>query len=428
MLITPSSYGALSATSANTIQGSRPTFTNTSGAKKLGFVVDGTPYSESLNNINPSVTKNFNASLKLSDFTVTGLTATDFNPTTDYYDADGDTGYTSATDAFSMDSVTYDWYEGNTRLDKTNPTVMNQTLKCGSGLSLPLTLKITLPKVKVKSRYGNPRESIETNLVQEYKIGSTSGICFAKPNQMIVDPGHTWFGTNNSTRYWNNASYKSRNYYGGGYDSNQFDPANGFKASLNPKFPTTGFPKASFTLIMEGNPTDYIFNSNDSVVIVDLSGKVTLNSKPSGAVTITATKNGTASYYTFDPRTPWVVPKKNPANSNGYYNTYADAKTECGGANKIPTRADLTNSPFNNVGQHWGQVDNGYTRAVGGGVLGEWGWTNSSNYPDSQWILSGLPFFFTRDPWSSVLQYNVRPENGRVEYNSTYSASLACLG
>ncbi|XKM13600.1 hypothetical protein RCS94_00045 [Orbaceae bacterium ac157xtp] len=424
MLIAPSSYGALSATSANTIQGSRPTFTNTSGAKKLGFVVDGTTYSESLNNINPSVTKNFNAGLKLSDFTVTGLTANDFNPTTDYYDADGDTGYTSATDAFSMESVTYDWYEGNTKLDKTNPTVMNQTLKCGSGLSLPLILKITLPKVKVKSRYGNPRESIETNLVQEYKIGSTSGFCFAKPNQMIVDSGHTWLGIDNSsgTYYWNNASYKARNHRGGGYDSNQFDPVNGFKASLSPKFPTTGFPKASFTLIMEGNPTDYIFNSNDSAVIVDLSGKVTLNSKPSGAVTITATKNGTASYYTFDPRTLWVVPK------GSTYINYAAAVSACGGTNKIPTRADLTNSPYNNV-QSFTNIANGYTRAVGGGVFGEWGWSDSSNYPGSQWTSSGFPFYFTRDPWpSSALQYNVRPEYGRVEVNSNDSASLACLG
>ncbi|XKM13849.1 hypothetical protein RCS94_01415 [Orbaceae bacterium ac157xtp] len=435
LLISTSSYGALSATSANTIKGNAPWFTGQSGAKKLGFVVDGISYSEAndaydavrnpnKDKIISGIPKNFNSSLRLRDFTVTGLTANDFSPTTDYYDADGDVGYASSADTFSMEDVTFDWYEGNRKLDKNNSTVMNQTLGCGSSLSLPLTLKITLPSVKVKSRYGNPKESGETDLVQEYKIGSESGICFAKPNQMIVIPQYTWVGTDNTIWYWHDARYKARNQYGGGYDSTQFDPDNGFKASLSTKFPTTGFPKASFTLIVVGSPSDYTFTSNaEPAVTVDASGKVTLNSKPSGAVTIKAVSNGTTHTYTFNPTTAWVVPK--------FSGNYASAVSVCGGESKIPTRADLTNSPFNNVEQGWTYKMNGYTRAIGGGVFGEWGWPeggSSGSYPGSQWG-SSPDDHWTSEAHSSGQQFIVLSSYGLVRYTvSGVSKYIVCLG
>ncbi|XKM14070.1 hypothetical protein RCS94_02590 [Orbaceae bacterium ac157xtp] len=433
-MIAPSSYGALSATSANTIKGNAPWFTGQSGAKKLGFVVDGISYSEAnpvlggtnttKDKIISGVQKNFNGGLKLSDFVVTGLTANDFNPTADYYDADGDEGFSSATDTFSMGSVTYNWYENGKDPERDAPiSITNQTLGCGSGLSLPLTLKITLPNVKVKSRYGNPNESSEMDLVQEYKIGSASGICFAKPNQMIVLPNKTWIGTDGLASYfWNKAIYKARNQYGGGYDSTQFDPDNGFKASLSTKFPTTGFPKASFTLIVVGSPSDYTFTSNaEPAVTVDASGKVTLNSKPSGAVTIKAVSNGTTHTYTFNPTTAWVVPSSDRT-------TYDYTVSLCGGANKLPTRADLTNSPFNNVGQGWTYVKNVSTRAVGGGVFGEWGYTNSSTYPGSQWIINELHGYWTREAYSSSSQFKVFPSYGDVYYSLVNNGHyVACL-
>ncbi|XKM14078.1 hypothetical protein RCS94_02630 [Orbaceae bacterium ac157xtp] len=378
------SQAALSATSANTIQGSRPGFTGQSGAKKLGFKVNGTPYSESLNNINPSVTKEFNAGLKLSDFTVTNLTASDFSPTADYADADGDLAH--PTTPFSMSPRTFVWK------DRTGATITNynQTLGCGSGLNLPLTLKITLPNVKVKSRYGNPSESLSTELVQEYKIGTATGICFAKPNQMIVRPNNGWVGA--SSHNWQSGSSTPTATGGGGY-SPDFDPVNGFKASASPKFPTTGFVGASFKLIMTSNASDYTFSSDSSAVTVDTTGKVTLNSKPSGAVTIKAIfKNDTSQVhsYTFNPTSVWVKGK----GSTTY--TYANAKTACGGESRIPSRAQLTNSPQNVATSSNYQYYNYYTRAVGGGVFGEWGWTDTTSYPGSQCYSSG-DYYWTRD-------------------------------
>ncbi|XKM12544.1 hypothetical protein RCS94_05845 [Orbaceae bacterium ac157xtp] len=424
LLISTSSYGALSATSANTIKGNAPWFTGQSGAKKLGFVVDGISYSEAndaydavrnpnKDKIISGIPKNFNSSLKLRDFTVTGLTANDFSPTADYYDADGDTGYTLATDAFSMGSVTYDWYQGNTKLDKSNSTVMNQTLGCGSGLSLPLTLKITLPSVKVKSRYGNPKESGETDLVQEYKIGSESGICFAKPGSLHWDGSVTPNATS-----------------GGGYTSD-FDPANGFKASASPKFPTTGFPGAYFYLVMTSNATDYTFTHNGGTAItVGTNGKVTLNSKPTGPVRIWATYNSNppeVHTYTFDPTTIWVVPKKNLATASApirYSYSYAEAKTECGDEPKIANRAQLSNSPKNILPSSGGIPGNYATRAIGGGIFGEWGHT--STYSNSEWISS---WYWTGDSVSSTYRFIVNSNGGIVNYNSMNSGKdyVACL-
>ncbi|XKM13203.1 hypothetical protein RCS94_09235 [Orbaceae bacterium ac157xtp] len=428
-MIPPSSYGALSATSANTIQGSRPGFTGQSGAKRLGFVVDGISYSEAndaydavrnpdKDKIISGVQKNFNAGLKLSDFTVTSLTASDFSPTADYADADGDEAHPTA--AFSMSPRTFEWRDRTGGLIST--TDYNKTLGCGSTLKTPLTLRITLPNVKVKSLYGNPNESIATSLVQEYKIGTATGICFAKPNAMIVEPAKTWFDP--IMWLWNQGVTPHAT-KGGGYNSAQFDPAKGFKASLSPKFPTTGFPKASFTLIMTSNASDWIFSSNDSAVVVDTAGKVTLNSKPSGAVTIKAIyKNDTSQvhYYTFNPTSVWVVPKLNPANSNGSY-TYAEAKTECGSESSIPSRAQLTNSPQKTVSAGALDRSNAYIRAVNGGVFGEWGYTSSVHYPNSQW--KGNLYYWTRDEHSSGIQFGVDSTGGIVNYGG--AVYVACL-
>ncbi|XKM12505.1 hypothetical protein RCS94_05645 [Orbaceae bacterium ac157xtp] len=407
-MIASSSYGALSATSTNTIQGSRPTFASQLGVKKLGFTVRGVYFSENEGNIEEGVVKLMDAGVSLSEFEIKQLTSSDFNTLTDYYDADGDLAHSIT--PFTMDTITFEWRDSNNQVIPT--ANYNKTLGCGSNLNLPLTLKIKLPNVKVHSHYGNPRESLSTSLVQEYKIGTATGICFAKPNSLAWQ---SVYGISGSP------------IYGGGYSSD-FDPVKGFKASASPKFPTTGFPKASFTLIMTSNANDYTFSSNDSAVVVDTAGKVTLNSKPSGAVTIKAIfKNDTSQvhYYTFNPTTVWVVPKKNPANSDGDY-TYAEAKTACVTESSIPSRAQLTNSPMKTGYEGVSSISySDYTRAVGEGVFGEWGRTDSTTYPGSQWVDSR---YWTRDPWSISYQFVVNSSSGDVNY--LYSASIdvvACL-
>ncbi|XKM14570.1 hypothetical protein RCS94_05185 [Orbaceae bacterium ac157xtp] len=412
-MIAPSSYGALSATSANTIQGHKPGFTMAS-SKKLGFKVGNITYSEAnpvlgggnttKDKIESGTPKLFESSLRLNEFRVQGLTVSDFTVATDYYDADGD-GAHPTTPFTVVGGVSHKWF------DRNGTEITDETKMVGcSGLSQPLTLKINLA-AQSHSQYGDPRDSDPGGLEQRYQIKApTSGICFAKPN---------------SLRYHNGVTPNITT--GGGYNIAQFDPDNGFKASLSTKFPTTGFPGAEFTLVMIGNPTDYTFTHNGGVAVtVGTDGKVILNSKPSGAVTITAIYNGTSHEYTFDPRMVWVVPKKNPANSYGRY-TYAEAKTVCGSESNIPTRADLTNSPQNNASQGWSYFANFYTRTVGGGVFGEWGYTNSSIYPGSQWV-SSFNWYWAREPYSSSDQFRVYSGYGRVAWSNASSGwYLACL-
>ncbi|XKM13927.1 hypothetical protein RCS94_01855 [Orbaceae bacterium ac157xtp] len=418
LFVAPSSYGVLSATSANTIQGHKPGFSGQSGAKKLGFKVGNISYSEAnpvlggsntdKDKIEPGTPKLFDPSLRLEDFKVQNFTENDFTIATDYYDADGDDA--NPTTPFTIvGTVSHEWLDGN------GDVILDETkmIGCGGGLTPPLTLKINLV-AQSHSRYGNPRDSDPAGLEQRYQIKApTSGFCFAKPN---------------SLDYHNGATPHPMG--GGGYASAQFDPDNGFKASLNPKFPTTGFPGATFTLIMVGNPTDYTFTHNGGgAVTVGTDGKVTLNSKlGGGGVTIKAKFNATSQIheYTLNPTTVWVVPKLNPATAlepyDPYAYTYANAITACRGESNIPTRADLTNAPqsIDYIGS--GGV-NFYTRAVGGGVFGEWGKTTRSIYPGSRWYDGG---YWTRETW--IGQLLVNPKNGQVfHYGATSLFWVACL-
>ncbi|XKM12596.1 hypothetical protein RCS94_06110 [Orbaceae bacterium ac157xtp] len=395
-MIAQNSYGALSATSANTIQGNKPELIGREVAKKLGFKVGSTSYSEAndvydvstnpyKDKIESGTPKLFESNLRLNEFLVQGLTVNDFDARTDYYDEDGDE---AATPAFTVGGLTYKWFDGN----GAEIADENKMVGC-SGFSQPLTLKINLV-AQSHSEYGDPRHSDPTGLEQSYQIkASTSGFCFAKPN---------------SLDWWSSAMPDPTR--GGGYNVAQFDPANGFRAGLSPKFPTTGFVGAEFTLVMVGNVSDYTFTHNGGTAITlnTTTGKVTLNSKPSGAVTITATKNGTPHYYTFNP-VLWMRPI-------GAGN-YAWAKGQCGGESKIPRLAQLTSAPSGDR----------FTRAVGRGVFGEWGDTNSTNYPGSQWFLG---YYWSRDAQSHRVQYVVHSRHGSVVWGDNGTSTsyyLACL-
>ncbi|XKM13758.1 Ig-like domain-containing protein [Orbaceae bacterium ac157xtp] len=377
----------------------------------------------------PGTPKVFDPSLRLEDFKVQNFTANDFTIATDYYDADGDA---PASPAFTVvGAVSHKWYDSH----GTEITDEKKMIGCGSGLRQPLTLKINLA-AQSHSQYGVPRDSDPAGLEQSYQIKTTSGICYARPNQMNVRPQYTWMGKNNSGSWaWNSGSAVDPD-NGGGYSSDFVVISNsvsssgvvnvidgGFKASAATKFPTTGFPGATFDLVVTGSPSDWTFSSNGgSAVTVDGTGKVKLNSKPSGAVTITATDNtGHAHYYTFNPTAVWVVPKPSQMMA------YASAISACGVESKIPSRAQLTNSPQITATSTNVQRENYYTRAIGGGIFNEWGWTARDTYPGSQWALS---FSWTRDPHSSGVQFNIDSGHGRVNWDSTsggYNTYVACL-
>ncbi|XKM14441.1 hypothetical protein RCS94_04510 [Orbaceae bacterium ac157xtp] len=402
-MIAPLSYGALSATSANTIKGRAPTVQNSS----LGFNVDGEDYSKAIGNIDPNVAKAFDAGLSLRHFTVMNLR------NADYYDADGDVAH--STTPFTTGTKSIKWYKS----DGTEISDLNQLLGCGSNLGSVLTLKIKIQNIQAHSEHGDPRDSVPTTLEQSYKIAGSQGICYVKPGSLKWDFHVNPAGVRSPTQ-------------GGGY-TEDFVPNKGFKANptvSNVKFPTTAFPRARFQLVMTGIQTDWnysVITNPNSAVSVDANGWVTFNRKPTGAVTVRATsKSSSSTYfdYTFNPTSLWVVPR-------GDVN-YASAKAECGGESKMATREQLSNSPVSRIGQGGSFIFvNDYTRAIGkleigGGeepmkesIFSEWGSTAiidgiPNAYPGSNWI--GYSYW-TREWYSPSRVFLVDCRSGRVGHN-----------
>ncbi|XKM14405.1 hypothetical protein RCS94_04330 [Orbaceae bacterium ac157xtp] len=431
-MIVPSSYGALSATSANVIQGRAPIFTVQYGAKRLGFTVNGTYYSESEGNLSSTDDNLFDAGLTPNDFHVITLTANDFTVQDDYYDADGDEAHPST--PFTVGSISYTWK------DRTGKTLSKNDKKkmigCGGNLKLPLTLTINLSNVQLHSKYGNPKYSAPRILKRNYKIMATQGICFARPGSL------DWFdmgtgATRHSTK-------------GGGYTTD-FVPNYGFKADptvSSEKFPTTAFRGARFQLVMTGSQTDWnysvITNPNGAVTVDTINGWVTINNKPTGTIKVRATSKNTSNIYfdyAFTPTSLWVVPKpRNPVNIDGEY-SYVEAKTACGDVSKIPSREQLSNSPYSRIGQGASIPSNASTRAIGkleisGGaqpmkesIFSEWGMSeggSNGTYPDSRWDRS---LYWTRDEYLPGTPFLVTSDRGDVDWSKAlYSCyQVACL-
>ncbi|XKM12834.1 hypothetical protein RCS94_07325 [Orbaceae bacterium ac157xtp] len=416
---------ALSVATVNVIEGRPPLFVPQSIAQKLGFVVQGVHYSEAEGNINENTVKKFDKNLSLRDFVVTSLSPSDFTVEDNYFDEDGDEAHPLS--PFTMDPIRYEWTDNQDR----RITDLYLTLDCGSGLNLPLKLNITLPNIQAHSQYGKPRESEPITLTKSYRITTDSAICFAQPNQMAVNHGNTWQTFDGSSWQWNSYSSERDPVYGGGYNPDEFNPVYGFKYHVPVKFPTTGFPKAKFKLIMLHDNADYKFESEatpSESVEVDANGNVTLNSKPSAPVTIKATLKADTSVvydYVFDPTTVWVVPQPNVY-------SLANAVTKCGGLTNLPTRAELTNSPQITFPKNNQSVpENSYTRAIGGGIFNEWGWADSGNYkntyPGSFWVAG---YYWTQDiSVDNSYQFVVDADAGSVDSILLGgSVFLACRG
>ena len=402
LTVTNSANAALTAVTANTIHGTAPKLT-ASAANKLGFILYNKPYSAELGNLTGGVNY-FGGELKLSDFQIKNLAVSELSVGTgfnaDYADDDGDRP--RSTSPFTVGGgTTLTWKDrnGSTITDK------SKTLGCGSSFyQLPLTLTITTANVRAYSQYGDPNASMPVTLTKTYQISSNDGICFVKPKSPFWAAGVG--GTSNP-----HASL------GGGYKSD-FDPSKGFKTGGATKFPTTAFVGAEFQLIMSSASNSYTYSSNSSAVKVDGNGKVTFTGKPSGAVTITATKSGASYPYMFTIKNKgWFEPK-----GATYYN-YEQAKTQCGGEGNLPTRADLSNSPQKTAAQNSSFLtQNHYTRAIGEGVGAEWGELSYGVY--SSWSTASC--HWTRDPHSTG-RFTVRPDIGNVAfYATTSSCKVVC--
>ena len=379
---------ALTAHTINIIVGSKPKVVDiTAAAKKHGFILNGVFYSSSTHNLSDTNINEFDGFTKLSDFIIKNYTANDLDNSSNYDDAEGDS--ISHSQPFAVGQTIYQWFDNNgiriADSDKLN------IIGCGSGYAMPLTLTITT-SVKTYSEYGNPNESETVTITKLYKIASKSKLCYAKPYSTESKSGNQWVGINSADGYnWNDPNFSQPNPNNGGGYSVDYVPNWGYKAnpaaSSGKIFPTTGFSGAKFQLVMTGAQTDYEFSipvNPGGNVSVDDQGYITLNDKPTGAVTINAKlirDNNIVHQYTFDVTRMWVVPH------NGKY-TYNQAVQICNGQDNMLTMADLSNSPrsydyYNLTSAD--HISNSYTRKIGDSVFGEWGWATKNSYPDSNW-------------------------------------------
>ena len=419
---------AIIANTINVIHGNKPEVVNIeTAAKRQGFTINGVFYSANTNNLDDIQINQFDGNLKINDFIIKNYTINDLDMTTNYDDSDED-GINYRT-PFSVEPTTYSWVDNNGVTIEGNDRA--RIIGCNSGFSMPLYLTITT-KVKTYSEYGIPNESEYADITQKYKIMAEPEICYAKPYQMEVSPKLVWGsvkqkidngaidcslmeadGGSGSIAGWNNNNGRIRDpSCGGGYNAQVFDPINGFKASAVPHFPTTGFSGAKFQLIMTGNQNDFNYdltqNPNNSVTI-DNQGYVTLVNKPTGPVTIKATfkhDNQIAEkLYSFNLTGIWA----NPRGSELY--TYQQIINLCGGESKLPSRAEMSNSP--NAPLSWTTMPylwDAFTRDIGNGLLSEWGMTSKLTYPDSNWS-NNLLWFYSRDVFSDPVGIAAGYEN-----------------
>ncbi|XKM14608.1 hypothetical protein RCS94_05375 [Orbaceae bacterium ac157xtp] len=350
------------------IQGNAPSFVFGGNPVKLSFTVDGVEYHKNNGNVASNGNVEIDENFKLSDFQITPFSLSTFNVATNYFDSDGDAA--DPTTPFTVE-LEHKWSNA------WGMEITDENQKIGT-IGGPVILIIKLIPY-VHSQYGIPKDGGGYFLVEQtYTIIPSSEIRYAKPNFMNVHPDKIWVSLALNQWQDGNSTVNSTRVpqRGGGYTAD-FDPKNGFKATASTKFPTTGFPKAKFQLIMLRDPNNYTFTSDSTAVTVDQNGFVTLESKPSGDVTITAAlKNTTKTYkYKFNPTTIWVVPKPG-------IKTQAEAIAECGV--NLPSSAHLTNGRRTNYNYRW--VHSYITVSIGESVFAEWGITNKYSY-SSPWDL-----------------------------------------
>ncbi|OCL16349.1 hypothetical protein [Gilliamella sp. wkB171] len=398
ILLTIHPAQALSTTTAKAIEGSAPEVINIDlAANKQGFTVNGVFYSEASNNIKGNEVKEFSGELSPENFIVKNFYYNSLDNTLNYADKDGDGIDTSK--PFLLSLTSKQWYDGNGKLI----TDTSKTMGCGSSYPMPLTLEITT-QVKTYSKYGMPRESDYVPIVKRYQIAPKSKICYAAPYSLVSFPDLEWrmFDANGTLLpgWRSSGSHQSHPLYGGGYNDD-YIANKGFRADpiiSSRKFPTTGFVGAQFQLVMTGAQSDYDFSllqNPGNGASIDHLGNIRLNNKPTGPIQVRTTlrrKPTVVHDYIFDPTTVWVEPQKT------FIGNWSEAKNQCGGSQYMLTRSELTNSPQSKVSGPllWQYHDNTFTRAIGQGLLPEWGTINADvSYPGSSW--TGKTHYWTNE-------------------------------
>ncbi|MBX4133594.1 hypothetical protein JMI89_08110 [Frischella sp. Ac48] len=459
----------ISSTSSKSIQGNPPEFFITDSVKnKLGFTYNQTDYSESIGNIQSDSILYFdNPMTNLNDFKMkTFFTERQAinDSTGEYYDADGD-GFA---DIPVTQELTFIWRDNNqTQIDAND----YENIGCHNNkYAMPLTLEIISKNIQVHTKYGHPNTSDpvqQASIIKAYQLAFV-GMCYAKPNSLIVDPNTQWRAVRadyTDADAWNptgigiNGSKQDRpnERFGGGYTADYV--ANlGFKVKptvSDKTFPTTGFDGAQFQLVMGGSQEDYNYSIsyNNGTFTVDKNGMITFvdKSQPEDEIIITAALKSN-SEYTFKYKfkiSLWVYPgeliSSRAENQVSKFNEKCTKKNKSlVGRNDLNANTwysknslDFDKTPSDINVQNRDIQFNVFIRGIGNGVLGEWGRLvqqgakSSDTYPKSKWV-SG--WFFVNETrknrFGGEEAIIVSILDGMISYMSSWSGfrdrSYAC--
>ncbi|PXY90457.1 hypothetical protein DKK78_08670 [Gilliamella apis] len=302
----------------------------------------------------------------------------------DIIDVDGD--YLGSSKNFKVDSVTAEWRDSKNNIISSDSTAPLGSNICNSATYKgDSTLKLTF-SISAKTQYGNPAESQPKEISKTFTVKANDGICYIRPGVLAIIAKGGWSETDNWLSYGADTINRTD-----AYNPDQFVLHSGFKASATDStghhFPTTAFPEARFRIVPVNAISNYTY---------------TLVKNPNGALISTARSSNpdSKSEFKFTDNAPAkddqfiILVKNNQTKAQFYYRfslnhwmyiyqqqlnwvDYNTAERLCTANNdRLPSRAELTNS-FLATGvtnnENWYIPQNGYKRAIGEGLISEWG-------------------------------------------------------
>ncbi len=302
----------------------------------------------------------------------------------DIIDVDGD--YLGSSNNFKVENITAEWRDSKNNIIPSDSTAPLGSNICNSATYKgDSTLKLTF-SISAKTQYGTPTESQPKEISKTFTVKANDGICYIRPGVLAIIAKGGWSETDNWLSYGADTINRTD-----AYNPDQFVLHSGFKASATDStghhFPTTAFPEARFRIVPVNAISNYTY---------------TLVKNPNGALISTARSSNpdSKSEFKFTDNAPAkddqfiILVKNNQTKAQFYYRfslnhwmyiyqqqlnwvDYNTAERLCTANNdRLPSRAELTNS-FLATGvtnnENWYIPQNGYKRAIGEGLISEWG-------------------------------------------------------
>lgn len=396
------SFAHLSSKTAQVIVGQKPDL-GIQPEEQFVFSIDGgaTYYSDIAGDIPAS----FSPQLTFAQFSTKSVLSSLSHA---YIDQDGDEAALTDSIIADTDFPVISWQDATGKIIPTSD--YNKEIgACDTNYRHPLKLILTANNVTAKSEFGIPIENNIGKVEKEYSIFA-GNLCYLQPYGMQDNLTAQWWGWNGS-RFMPNQGVATEN--GGGYTAD-FNPLYGFvaKPSVSSQtFPTKAMPGAQFQLIMNSAQSDYTYTAFENGALsvnitVDNSGNVTLKNKTTNEITIQARPNipnAAAIEYKFNVDSWFSIAST--------FVFYSQALLLCDGEEHIPTRIELSNSPYAFKALPEGpSIPNLGSRAIGN-LSSEWAGNMAPNIN-----LDNVYHVWTNEVSPSAsTKYTVYLENGQIK-------------